>query len=77
MQQDNAERKYRNRVREDRILFIAIGVPIVAALLIGAGPAIWQGITSIVKVIAPNVWTVLVYIYIAVLAFLIGRRTKK
>ena len=70
-------KKESKRVRERRILTIAIGLPIVIALLIGGGPAIWKGIVTIFKVIVPNIWVVVVYLYVSIVAFCIGRITKR
>ncbi len=73
----NNENKKNRKTREDRILLIVIVLPIAIALLVGGGAAIWNGIVTIAKVIAPNVWVVMVYVYVAIIAFLIGRKTKK
>ena len=61
----------------DRILILIIAIPIIAAILIGGGAAIWQGIVAIAKPLFPNVWVAVGYLYIGVLGFFIGRKTKK
>lgn len=62
---------------EKRILIFMILAPVVVALMIAGVPVIWKGIVSVFKVIIPNIWVFLFYLYIAVVAFLIGRITKK
>ncbi len=62
---------------EKRILIFMILAPIVIALVIAGVPVIWKGIVSVFKVIIPNIWVFLIYLYIAAIAFLIGRITKK
>lgn len=64
-----------SRRKEDKILYIAIGLPIVIALIVAGGPAIINGIKAIMGVIAPNIWVILIYAYIALIAYLIGRRS--
>ena len=61
---------------EKRILIFMILAPIVIALVIAGVPVIWKGIVSVFKVIIPNIWVFLIYLYIAAIAFLIGRITK-
>ena len=62
----------------NKLLIIAIAAPIVVALLVAGGPAIWQGIVTVAKALVPNVWVVLAYAYIALIGFLIGlKRGKK
>ncbi len=63
--------------RENRLLVIIIFIPIIIALLIGGGPAILKGILTICKYVVPNFWVVLVYVWVALIAFLIGRMTKR
>lgn len=74
---ENEGKKKTTTLREDRILMIAIVLPIVALLLAAGGPAIWKGISSVFKVIFPNCWVGLVDIYLVLLAFMIGRKSKK
>ena len=62
---------------EKRILIFMILAPIVIALVIAGVPVIWKGIVSVFKVIIPNIWVFLIYLYIAAIALLIGRITKK
>lgn len=62
---------------EKRMLVLAILAPIVIALIITGVPVIWKGLLSVFKVIFPNIWVFVVYLYIAIIAFLIGRITKK
>ena len=75
MTEQNTNEVSNRRRKEDRILYIAIGLPIVIALIVAGGPAIINGIKAVIGFIAPNVWVVLVYVYIAVIAYLIGRRS--
>lgn len=62
---------------EKRMLILAILAPIVIALIITGVPVIWKGLVSVFEVIFPNIWVFVVYLYIAVIAFLVGRITKK
>lgn len=62
---------------EKRVLIFVIFAPIVVALMIAGVPVIWKGLVSVFKVILPNIWVFIIYLYIAVIAFLIGRITKK
>ena len=61
----------------NKILIIAIAAPIVVALLVVGGPALWQGIVTVGKAIVPNIWTLLAYIYIAFIAFMFGLKKGK
>ncbi len=62
---------------EKRILIIVILAPIIIALIIAGVPVIWKGLVSVFKVIIPNIWVFVLYLYIAFVAFMIGRLTKK
>lgn len=64
------------KVQEKKILIFAIAVPIVIALLVLAGTVIWDGIVVLVKAVVPSGWVVLAYVYIAFIAFLVGRISK-
>ncbi|NLC87621.1 MAG: hypothetical protein GX682_02440 [Clostridiaceae bacterium] len=77
MASETSNKKEETRGRENTFLIIAVVAPIAIAILIGGGPAIWKGITQIFKVIIPNFWVIVAYIYIALVGFLIGRRSKK
>lgn len=60
----------------NRLLIVAIAAPIVVALVVGGGAAIWHGIVTIVKTLIPNGWTLLGYAYVAFIGFLIGQKKK-
>lgn len=62
---------------EKWILIIAIVAPIVIAFLITGIPVIWKGLVVIFKTVIPNIWGFLFNLYIAIIAFAIGRITKK
>lgn len=71
---ETTNRKSNRRAREDKFLVAAIVLPIVIIFLIGGGAALWKGLVTVMKVIVPNAWVVLVYIYVAIVAFWIGKR---
>ena len=73
----NNEKKRRRKSLEDKILAGTIIVMIVTALFIGAGTAIWNSIVSFAKTIAPNVGAVVIAICIAIICFLLGRRSVR
>ena len=62
---------------EKRLLIIAVVMPIVISLIIAGVPVIWKALTTIAKTTVPNIWVFLLYLYIAFIAFLVGRMTKK
>ena len=61
----------------NKILIIAIAAPIVVALLVAGGSALWQGIVAVAKALVPNFWTLLAYAYIAFIAFMFGLKKGK
>lgn len=63
--------------REKQLLIIAIVAPIAIALIIAGVPVIWKGLVTVFKTVIPNVWVLVIYLYIAFIAFLLGRITKK
>lgn len=69
-------KKVDKKTQEKKILVFAIVVPIVIALLVLAGAVIWDGIVVLVKTVVPSGWVVLAYVYIAFIAFLVGRISK-
>jgi len=65
------------QIREVRILFWAIGVPMLIALLAIGGAVIWDGVVAIIKVIVPSGWVLLTNAYVAFIFLLIGRMSVK
>ena len=68
----NGKKKF--KLREETVVKFIIAAPIVIILLVVGGPAIWKGIASIAKVIFPNFWVIMVYLYIAVVGFFVGKK---
>lgn len=60
----------------DKILLILIAVPIVLALLVGGGTALIKGIIMIAKAVIPNIWTLFAYVYVAIIAYMIGKKSN-
>ena len=58
--------------KTDKLLIIAIVAPILIALVVFGGPVI----TNITKAIVPNFWALIAHVYIAVIAYIIGRKAK-
>ena len=65
------------KLREETVVKLIIAIPIVILFLVVGGPAIWKSLVSIAKVIFPNIWVICLYVYFAVLAFLLGRKSGK
>jgi len=65
------------QIREVRILFWAIGVPMLIALLAIGGAVIWDGVVAIIKVIVPSGWVLLTNAYVAFIFLLICRMSVK
>lgn len=63
--------------REDKLLWILIGVPILILLIAAGGPALLKGMKNVLSVVVPNFWVLLVYVYIAFMFYVIGRRHRK
>lgn len=75
MGEGNNDFNERRRMDNDAVLLLAvIGIPLMLIILIAGGAAIWNGIVKIFKVIVPNGWVILMYIYIGFICFIFGRR---
>ncbi|MBP3255246.1 MAG: hypothetical protein J6M60_01990 [Clostridia bacterium] len=54
-------------------LGILLAIPVVICILVGCGPSLFPWLGRVFKALFANVYVVLAYIYIAVLAFVLGR----
>ena len=60
--------------------YIILGVPIIIVLgilLKAAGPALWASVKTMVIALFPNIWVILAYVYIALVAYTIGESRWK
>ena len=70
-------KKVGKRKDEVRLLVVAIIAPIMIGVIVAGVPVIWNGLVTVYKTIFPNIWVFVVDLYIALIAFLVGRITKR